>query len=294
MRRWARFVFIACTLLLGAQAHAATREITGQTPAGAWYRIDVPDGWKPGGAVVFYQHGFDFSTPSGPPGLGPLKDIALKEGYAIAASSFRERGWALFDAIDDNRDLLAAFTQAFGAPGEMIPFGGSMGGLVALKLAEADGFPPVRGALAMCPAAAGARLWDSGIDLRLAYAVVCNGAGDLTRGDAPLWWALNLDMIPDNLGDLSNLPGLVDNADVINALAQVNRCTGINLPTYLRNEAADLGADTIKPLGDPRDGEQSFSAFHCGRTVANGAAPRTRIEQRDANGTTTQTYPIKD
>lgn len=237
MRRFAFIAFIACALLPGTQARAATREISGQTPAGAWYRIDVPDGWKAGDAVVFYQHGFDFSTPSGPPGLGPLKDVALAEGYAIAASSFRERGWALFDAIDDNRDLLAVFTQAFGAPGEMIPFGGSMGGLVALKLAEADGFPPVRGALAMCPAAAGARLWDSGIDLRLAYAVVCNGAGDLTRGDAPLWWAPNLDTIPDNLGDLSDLPGLVDNADVLNALAQVNRCTGINLPTYLRNDA---------------------------------------------------------
>ena len=66
------------------------------------------------------------------------------------------------------------------------------------------------------------------------------------------------------------------------------------LEVMARNEAADLGADTIKPLGDPRDGEQSFAAFHCGRAIADGPAPRTRIEQRDANGTTTQTYPIKD
>ena len=237
MRRLAAFLFAAGALCCGIDAMAATREITGQTRSGAWYRIDVPDGWKAGDAVVLYQHGFDFSTPAAPPGLGPLKDVALAEGYAIAASSFRERGWALFTALDDNRELLDTFTHAFGAPGEMIPFGGSMGGLVALKLAEADGFPPVRGALAMCPAAAGARLWDAGIDLRLAYAVVCKDAGDLTRGDAPLWWAPNLDSIPDNLGDLSDLAGLIDNADVLNALAQVNRCTGINLPTYLRIDA---------------------------------------------------------
>jgi len=66
------------------------------------------------------------------------------------------------------------------------------------------------------------------------------------------------------------------------------------LEVMARNEAADSGADTIKPLGEPRDGEQSFAAFHCGRAIADGPAPRTRIEQRDANGTATQTYPIKD
>lgn len=66
------------------------------------------------------------------------------------------------------------------------------------------------------------------------------------------------------------------------------------LEVMARNEAADVGADTIKPLGDPHDGEQSFAAFHCGRAIADGPAPRTRIEQRDANGQATQTYPIKD
>ena len=66
------------------------------------------------------------------------------------------------------------------------------------------------------------------------------------------------------------------------------------LEVMARNEAADVGADTIKPIGEPRDGQQSFAAFHCGRAIADGPAPRTRIEQRDANGTATQTYPIKD
>lgn len=64
------------------------------------------------------------------------------------------------------------------------------------------------------------------------------------------------------------------------------------LEVMARNEAASIGADTIKPLGDPRDGEQSFAAFHCGRDM--GSPARTRIEQRDANGSATQTYPIKD
>ncbi|MBX3688679.1 hypothetical protein [Dokdonella sp.] len=227
-------------LLLGLYAdrtHAAPQEITGQVASGAWYRIAVPEGWQAGDAIVLYQHGFDLNPPEGPPDLGPLKDLALSEGYAVAASSFRTRGWALFHAIDDNRDLLEVFAQRFGAPGHMLPFGGSMGGLIALRLAEAEGFPPVPGVFTMCPAAAGARLWDTAIDLRLAYATVCQDAGELAHGQAPLWWTFDLDAIPDNLGDLSNLAGVIDNAVVIQTLAQVNRCTGINLPPSVRNQA---------------------------------------------------------
>ncbi len=233
-------VMAGCCVALGMvalPAPAATHEVSGQTPSGAWYRIAVPEGWQAGDALVLYQHGFDLATPSGPPSLGPLEDLALAEGYAIAASSFSQRGWALFRAIDDNRELLAAFTAQFGTPGQMLPFGGSMGGLIALKLAEADGFPPVHGVLAMCPAAAGSRLWDFAIDLRLAYAAVCKGSGDLSRGAEPLWWAFDLDSIPDRLGDLSDLSGIADNADVIATLAQINRCTGLNVPAYLRNDA---------------------------------------------------------
>lgn len=227
-------VCIGAWLLAGA-ASAATREINGQMPSGAWYRIAAPADWSAGGALVLYQHGFDFSAPDGPPSLGPLRDVALAEGYAVAATSYRERGWAMFSAIDDNRDLVALFTREFGAPGEVLPFGGSLGGLVALKLAEAEGFPPVRGVYAMCPAAAGARLWDYAIDLRLGYAAICEGAGELRHGEQPLWWAFDLDMIPAHLGDLSNLTAILDNAVVVDTLLQLNRCTGINLPPAQRS-----------------------------------------------------------
>ena len=132
-----------------------------------------------------YQHGLDFAPTRELPGLGPLRDVMLDQGYAIAASSFRQRGWALFHAIADNRDLLEAFEREVGQPGEILPFGGSMGGLIALRLAETRGFPPVRGVFALCPAAAGARLWDAAIDLRLAFDTVCAGAGDTAIVIAP-------------------------------------------------------------------------------------------------------------
>lgn len=218
--------------LLGAcNLRAAPQTFSGQAPSGAWYAIAVPDGWKAGDALVMYQHGFDFKYPGSAPSLGPLRDVMLAEGYAVAATSFRERGWALFSAILDNRELLDVFTQHAGAPGEIVPFGGSMGGLIALQLTEARGFPPVRGSLALCPAAAGARLWDAAIDLRLAYDVVCRDAGDLPKGAAPLPWAFNLDMIPDDLGDLS------DKVLVVRALLPVVQCTGLGLPNSIRNGA---------------------------------------------------------
>jgi len=37
------------------------------------------------------------------------------------------------------------------------------------------------------------------------------------------------------------------------------------LETLARNEAPGLGADTLQPLEEPRDGEQRFAAYRCGR-----------------------------
>lgn len=238
----AMFRFLAaalCLLGLSNGAQGATQEFSGVAPSGAWYRIDIPDGWHAGDALVMYQHGFDFTLATKPPSLGPLRDVMLAEGYAVAASSFHQRGWALFDALRDNRELLAVFEGIAGAPGEIVPFGGSMGGLIALKLAEARGMPPVRGVYALCPAAAGARLWDAAIDLRLAYDVVCRDAGDLPQGAAPLPWAFNLGMIPDDLTD----PG--DEAQVARALLPLNQCTGVNLPPSLRNDAMQRRLDEL-------------------------------------------------
>jgi hypothetical protein len=238
-----RYVIFTVGLIVSALASPAwPAEFSGRLSTGAWYHVEIPDGWQPGDTLVLYQHGLDFTPPANAPGLGPLRDVMLSEGYAVAATTYQERGWALFTAIDDNRDLLAEFDQlAGGAPGEVVPFGGSMGGLIALKLAEADGFPPVKGAYALCPAAGGARLWDGGIDLRLAFDAVCgpDGAGAFPEGDPPMPWALNLSDIPDGLSDF------FDYADLLPVLIPLEQCTGVNLPPALRNDAMQRRLDRL-------------------------------------------------
>jgi hypothetical protein len=66
------------------------------------------------------------------------------------------------------------------------------------------------------------------------------------------------------------------------------------LEVMARNEAAGLGADTVKPLGEPRDGEQSWNAYHCG--TARGQRAPMRIEQRaePPRDGAAETYPIKE
>lgn len=226
-----------------ADAAQAVQMLSGQTASGAYYQIKAPDGWKAGDTLVLFQHGLSFDPPKPNPSLGPLADLQLSEGYAVAASSYSQRAWALFNAPDDNAQLLAVFKQKIGAPGAIIPWGGSLGGLISLKLAEDARFAPVPGVLSLCPPAAGSRTWDFGIDARLAYDVVCkdvNSAGQLPKGAAPMTWAYNLGDIPDNLSDLQ------DKAELARTLLPVNVCTGVSLPPLLQNDAMLRRLDQLK------------------------------------------------
>ncbi len=226
-----RLAMLGSALALIAIDAQAERDLSGQTASGAYYSIRVPDGWKAGDTLVLFQHGLSFDPPAPNPDLGPLADLQVSEGYAVAASSFSQRSWALFNAPDDNAQLLDVFKAQVGAPGATIPWGGSLGGLISLKLAEDPRFAPVPGVLSLCPPAAGSRVWDFGIDARLAYDVVCKDVnnGDLPTGKQPIPWAFDLSDIPDNLSDLE------DEAQLAQTLLPVNVCTGINLPSYLQN-----------------------------------------------------------
>ena len=64
------------------------------------------------------------------------------------------------------------------------------------------------------------------------------------------------------------------------------------LEVMARNEAAGMSADTIKPLGDPHDGQQDWAAYHCGPR-ADASRPPMRIEQKNSDGAV-ETYPVKE
>ncbi len=64
------------------------------------------------------------------------------------------------------------------------------------------------------------------------------------------------------------------------------------LEVMARNEAATMGADTVKPLGDPRGGEQSWGAYQCGsQTLPAAGQPRQDPSGQPVSGKAT-TIPM--
>jgi hypothetical protein len=118
-------------------------------------------------------------------------------------------------------------------------------------------------------------------------------------------WGIKLDSGGDKVrtawnGDVSGCKDLGHiTVSVLDHVGPVNRRdlkVRDELEVMARNEAAGMGADTIAPNGEPRDGEQNWNAFHCGR-VARGDKPAMRIEQRasaPADAAAVETYPVKD
>ncbi|KGI79095.1 DUF4156 domain-containing protein [Oleiagrimonas soli] len=64
------------------------------------------------------------------------------------------------------------------------------------------------------------------------------------------------------------------------------------LEVMARNEAASMGADTVKPLGEPLDGEQAWGAYQCGQAAMKPAAATTGTSAQPQDGSA-QTYPVE-
>jgi len=63
------------------------------------------------------------------------------------------------------------------------------------------------------------------------------------------------------------------------------------LEIMARNEAGGMGADTIRPLGEPHDGAQSWGAYTCGSIVR---VPVRREGEMKPPSDAVETYPVKD
>ncbi len=214
------FVFLALLFVSAPVLARADSEITGSTDGGAFYKIVVPDAWN--GDLVIWNHGFSLAPPAPVSDLGPLADLQLFEGYAVAASSYRQAGWALFKSKNDLQNLVGAFKDNFGAPNRLFVTGGSLGGLVTVAAVEDANIGNIAGAFPFCGAVAGSRNWDAALDLRLVYDAVCT---DVPGASIP--------------GGAEGLPPHAAFTQTDLALA-VNACTGILAPPALRTPEQDL------------------------------------------------------
>jgi len=221
MKRTAEILIVLSVLAVAFAAPGrASTVFEGDSGGGAFFRIEVPDSWN--GDLVIWNHGFDLAPPGPVVDLGPLADLQLAQGYAVAASSYRQRGWAVFKSSIDLRNLMDIFESEVGTPGRIFVTGASLGGIVTAAAIEETDLGNVVGALSLCGAVAGSRNWDAALDLRLIYDAVC---GDVPGAFIP--------------GGAEGLPAGETLTERDIGLA-VNACTGVPLPASLRTpEQAD-------------------------------------------------------
>lgn len=114
-------------------------------------------------------------------------------------------------------------------------------------------------------------------------------------------WGIKLDSRGENVRVAwdGNVQGCQDagrlSVSVLDHVGPVDR-NGLKVSDELeimaRNEAATLGADTIKPIGPPKDGEQAWNAYTC------GSLARVKVREREDRAPpppgTVETYPVKD
>jgi hypothetical protein len=165
---------IAILLLSNGRAQAANVTThKGKFPDGAKYLIEVPANWN--GTLVLYSHGYVVPGES-----NPAEDVGdpltgaylLKNGYALAGSSYATGGWAIQQALPDQIKVLDTFKALVGQPHRTIAWGDSLGGMVTAGLIQTN---PTRfdAALPMCGVlAGGVGTWNQALDSSFAFATL--------------------------------------------------------------------------------------------------------------------------
>lgn len=150
-------------LLPPATPAHADEQFSGSLPNGTQWIAVVPDDWN--GTLLLHSHGYTPSFlpfPNAAPTIDPTQfgyipaSVELLDlGYAVIASSYADKGWALPTAPQDQLDSLQAAIAAIGTePESVLAYGTSMGGLVTAQLAESAG-GVIDGAMPTCGIVAG-------------------------------------------------------------------------------------------------------------------------------------------
>jgi len=114
------------------------RIITGEAGPGSLYQLYLPREWN--GTAVFYAHGLrDVLEPvslRNQDNLAAIRDQLGERGIAVAYSSYSENGYAEKDGVQRTHQLRGLYTSQFGTPARSLIAGHSLGGIVALNVAE--------------------------------------------------------------------------------------------------------------------------------------------------------------
>ncbi|MCA1554681.1 MAG: alpha/beta hydrolase, partial [Chloroflexi bacterium] len=102
--------------------------------AGSGYRIEVPDQWN--GDLVLYAHGYRGVAPQLTITNLPVRELAIQQGVAWGASSYRANGYNPEDGVQDTLILRELFKQKVGVPKRTYIYGSSMGGHIVVASLE--------------------------------------------------------------------------------------------------------------------------------------------------------------
>jgi len=196
MKRPLFSMLMGLAALVGCAAAAAADDIVdGRTGPGSVYRLIRPTNWN--GTLLLYAHGY--VSPEVPVGISPdaqlVASLVVPRGFAVAISSFSENGWVVKDGTQRTHQLLGLFTSKFGQPSRVYVAGASMGGLIAIRLAETwpDEFA---GLLPACAVASGTtRQFDYALNVRVLFDVFYPGVLPWSPIDAPAGLNPFLDII---------------------------------------------------------------------------------------------------
>jgi pimeloyl-ACP methyl ester carboxylesterase len=158
---------------------------------GAEYKAVVPDDWN--GTLVLYSHGYYPPEFPVPPDFLQLANRTetegwlLDQGYALAASKYREngKGYLVKEAIEDQLALLDWFEDAVGEPSRTVSYGQSLGAAIATLLAERH--PDRFDALAtVCGAPDPVGMYNSSLDMTFAVKTLLTDGKDADGNEIDL------------------------------------------------------------------------------------------------------------
>lgn len=198
-------------------------DVSGSTAGGSLYRMLVPVNWN--GEVVFYAHGFrDVAAPvvlgEEQDNFDDLRDWLGGKGYAVAYSSWRENGVATQEGALATHQLRGLFASNFGQPARAYLAGHSLGGLVAVRLAEK--YPQqYDGVLPMCGPVGGMRAEAQYLaDTRALWDVFFPGTLPGDAGSLPPITDVNAQIVGPVVAAITTQPGGFQRAGAITRFAQ--------------------------------------------------------------------------